>query len=404
MGSATIPEGWRKTTIERCFTFLRTASFSRKNMHLESPNAYYIHYGDIHRAPNRMLDFSQDNIFKLHKDCKITKYDLLTDGDLIVADVSEDYEGIAVSCEIRNLKEKAISGLHTFALRPDTSKISAGYALLLVQNKHTKRHLRIMATGISVLGISKHNISRTPIYIPPLAEQKVIASLLQTWDAAIEKTDALIATKERQFAWLVQILISSQRNNTTWRKYELGDVGRIITGTTPPTKESQYYVNGVYPFVTPTDITSCKIIRHTERCLTEQGMEKGRFIPQGSLLVTCIASIGKNTILAIDGSCNQQINAIVPKQNYDVSYLYYLIGSNSAYMLKFAGKSTKHIINKNTFSKLQFRFPPIQEQKRIAHILNTAQKEIGLLKALAQKYRTQKRGLMQKLLTGIWRV
>ncbi len=109
-----------------------------------------------------------------------------------------------------------------------------------------------------------------------------------------------------------------------WEEKKLGEVGEIVTGTTPSTKISEYYENGIYPWVTPTDITENKDIIKTKKQLTEKGLKAGRFIPKNSLLVTCIASIGKNIILRTDGSCNQQINAIIPNISYDVDFLYYL--------------------------------------------------------------------------------
>ena len=386
MGNVAIPEGWQEATIEQCFTFLKTASFSRKNMHVESSNAYYIHYGDIHRASNRMVDFSKDTVFRLHKDCKITKYDLLTDGDLIVADASEDYAGIAVSCEIKNLKEKAISGLHTFALRPHTSKISAGYALLLVQNKHTKRHLRIMATGISVLGISKHNIRNTPIYLPPLAEQKAIASLLQTWDAAIEKTDALIAAKEQQFEWLIAHLVHNQHEHLEKLKNHFG-VDIIIEKGKPLVKNNR--IEGDIPVIAGGRSSPYNHNKYTHAmpCITisASGAYAG------------FVQYHHYPIWASD--CN-----VIFSKKHSIQYLFFALKSKQLQIHAFKIGSAQPHVYARDIQNISIPLPPLSEQKRIAHTLNTAQKEIDLLKALVKKYRIQKRGLMQKLLTGIWRV
>ena len=154
-----------------------------------------------------------------------------------------------------------------------------------------------------------------------------------------------------------------------WGEVRLGDLGEIVTGTTPSTKTREYYEGGIYPWITPTDITTDKYISKSERYLTQEGLEAGRFLPSGSLLVTCIASIGKNAILKSDGSCNQQINAIYPNKNHSNEFLYYLLEFKVDYVKSYAGTSATSIINKSTFESLKFSMPVLQEQKAIAGIL-----------------------------------
>ena len=208
MGKLKLPKGWEESTIGESFTFLKTASFSRDKMCSESPNAFYIHYGDIHKLPDRILDFDKDTVFSLSEECDIEKYDLLENGDLIIADASEDHEGIAACVEISNLQAPAISGLHTFALRPNGKKIAKGYAYLLIQSHHVKHHLMKVATGISVLGISKKNLSKTPIYYPQLREQKRIAELVRTWDKEIDLLKILAEQYRAQKRGLMQKLLT----------------------------------------------------------------------------------------------------------------------------------------------------------------------------------------------------
>ncbi len=243
---------------------------------------------------------------------------------------------------------------------------------------------------------------------PPLPEQKKIAQILSTWDQAIELKEKLIEEKKEQKKGLMQKLLTGEVRlagfDGEWEEVRLGDIGEIVTGTTPSTKMKEYYESGIYPWITPTDITENKYISESERYLTDKGLKVGRFLPAGSLLVTCIASIGKNAILTTNGSCNQQINAILPSENYSNEFLYYLISYQVDYIKSYAGTSATQIINKSTFESLKFLIPPLQEQKAIAKILSTADKEIELLNQELEQLKLQKKGLMQLLLTGIIRV
>ena len=77
--------------------------------------------------------------------------------------------------------------------------------------------------GSGVPTLNRNDVHKQSILVPPPSEQKAIASLLETWDTAIEKTEALIAEKEKQFKWLLKTLISDQQDNPEWRKVtELG--------------------------------------------------------------------------------------------------------------------------------------------------------------------------------------
>ncbi|HCU7064564.1 TPA: restriction endonuclease subunit S, partial [Staphylococcus aureus] len=96
-----------------------------------------------------------------------------------------------------------------------------------------------------------------------------------------------------------------------WEKKKLKEIACVYTGNTPSKKENIYWNKGEYVWVTPTDINNSKNIYESENKLTQEGYKKARQLPENTLLVTCIASIGKNAILRKQGSCNQQINAVV---------------------------------------------------------------------------------------------
>ena len=245
-----------------------------------------------------------------------------------------------------------------------------------------------------------------PIPVPPLEEQKKIAEILSLWDKAIEQTKGLIAYKEKQKKGLMQALLTGKKRlqgfTDEWKTYTIKELGEVKTGKTPSTTKADYY-NGDIMFITPTDIKN-KFTSNTDRYLTNAGLKKSIFIPKNSILITCIASIGKNTINSESCACNQQINAIIPNDSNYYEYLYYHISYNTPYIEKFAGNNATAIINKSTFEEIDITIPPLDEQKAIADILSSADKEIELLNKQLELYTEQKKGLMQNLLTGKVRV
>lgn len=138
----------------------------------------------------------------------------------------------------------------------------------------------------------------------------------------------------------------------------------------------------------------------SERTLTQKGLNSIRVLPANTVLVTCIASIGKNAILKSQGGCNQQINALIPSDNNNTEFLYYLFESSKQYLLANAGTTATSIISKATFGEMSFVLPPLPEQTAIATVLSDMDAEISALVARRDKTRDLKQAMMQELLTG----
>lgn len=174
-------------------------------------------------------------------------------------------------------------------------------------------------------------------------------------------------------------------------------MGTIITGTTPSKANIKFWSDGNITWVTPTDINENRDIKDSQVKITELGLNNGRKIPKNSILVTCIASIGKNAVLKVDGSCNQQINAIVPNDNYNYNYVYYLIEFMSNYMKSVAGTSATSIINKDEFSKIQVKVHSLERQNYIDSILSKFENKILLENKKLNNLQELKKGLMQNM-------
>lgn len=243
-------------------------------------------------------------------------------------------------------------------------------------------------------------MSEMPFFIPPELEQKKIAEILSTWDEAINLTINLIESKKQFKKALMQNLLTAKIN---WHTTTLGNAGEIITGSTPSTTNEKFW-DGEVAWITPTDIGDKKDIFIGERSITQDGLKAIRELPANSLLVTCIASIGKNAVLKVKGSCNQQINALIPNKNFNVDFLYYLLEFEKERLKNLAGITATLIISKALFSKFEISFPDITEQQKIAKVLTACDDEINLLNLKLENLKKQKQSLMQKLLSGKVRI
>lgn len=192
-------------------------------------------------------------------------------------------------------------------------------------------------------------------------------------------------------------LITKSFNSLNYNEKQIKDIGIVITGTTPSKDNSNYWHNGNITWVTPSDITESKNIYSSQVCLTQLGLSAGRELPKNSLLITCIASIGKNAILKVEGSCNQQINAIIPNDDCDIDFLYYLFEHKKSYMQSIAGTSATSIINKSNFEKILVKIPTIDVQKKISKTLSLIDSKIDLQNCLLRNLISFKKYLLQQM-------
>ena len=168
---------------------------------------------------------------------------------------------------------------------------------------------------------------------------------------------------------------------SSWCNITVGNLGEIITGYTPPTKNAEYF-GDKYPFITPTDIKTDSRVVQTERFLSLKGYEynKSRLLPPNAVCVTCIASIGKICTTTVPSVTNQQINSIVVNQDkYDPSFVYYLLKTKTDVIQSVANSATTPIVNKSTFASINVCVPPLSIQRAIANFLDRKTEQIDEL-------------------------
>ena len=165
-----------------------------------------------------------------------------------------------------------------------------------------------------------------------------------------------------------------------WEKVKVGDIGKVITGKTPKTYNSEYY-DGNIPFLTPSDDMSVKYVRRTNKYITELGRlsVKNATLPANAICVSCIGSdLGKVVITTQETVTNQQINSIVvDTDKFDIDFVYYSM-LELGKVLNFHSKTSTAvpIVNKSSFSQYEIDCPKLNRQKRIGAILSSIDKKI----------------------------
>lgn len=204
-----IPEDWNVVKVEETFRFLSTASFSRDELGSEG-NVQCLHYGDIHTKYDEFIDFTHVELPKVIGR-KGLNYPLLQDGDIIMADASEDYTGLCKSVELKNIgNKKVISGLHTILLREKNNTYENGFKGYIFKINGVRKQLIELSTGMKVFGVSKKNLGQIFVPVPTKHEQITIAQILTNMDNEIVRLEKERDKYKQLKTGMMQVLLTGK--------------------------------------------------------------------------------------------------------------------------------------------------------------------------------------------------
>ncbi len=218
VGAASSKVGAPGTWVERRLGELLQFSggYSASRDQLSSEGHCYLHYGDIHGSTRAHIDVDADykDIPKLDVPLKQVSPDsLLRDGDIVFVDASEDTEGTSKHVVVVNKSNRPfIAGLHTIVAKPRTPELTHEYRRYCFKTAAIRRQFHFYAVGTKVSGISKSNISKLTLPVPPRAEQEAIAAVLSDMDAELEALEArLRKTRDLKQAMMQELLTGRTR-------------------------------------------------------------------------------------------------------------------------------------------------------------------------------------------------
>jgi len=190
-----------------------------------------------------------------------------------------------------------------------------------------------------------------------------------------------------------------------WETRSVIDLFQVETGTTPSTREKEYWSNGSVNWITPTDLSKLNgiYIEESERKITPKALKETNLalMPAGSLVLSTRAPVGYVAVLKQAATFNQGCKGLVPKDHDKVcpEFYYYLFTSMKSILQNLSGGSTFKELSKEKLKNLKIPLPPLPEQRKIAEILSTVDDAIQKVNEAIQRTERLKRGLMQKLLT-----
>lgn len=271
------------------------------------------------------------------------------------------------------------------------------------QLRYRYESIRALSNTGSQENLNAELIREVAFPLPALEEQKAIAQALVVWDGAIQKTEQLIAAKERHFAATSHLLLTSRRRlNGFSTQWELRRADAIFENTSRKGHLNEPLLSVTQERgVIPRDMLQGRV--------TMPSGETGSFklVEPGNFVISLRSFQGGLEHSSYRGLVSPAYTVL--KELVEIDERFFRHYFKSADFIKRLSVAVIGIrdgkqISFQDFCSIKAPLPPVDEQKAIAARLDEAESEISLLRKYAAALKTQKRGLMQKLLTGQWRL
>lgn len=318
---------------------------------------------------------------------KIVKYNQFAFGPVT------SRNGDKLSIALLKEKECIVSSSYVVFEITDTEKLDPDFLLLWFKRSEFDRLVRFKSHGSVREIFSWEKLCDLDVPCPSIEEQRKIVNEFKIIENRIrlkeEINSNLINICLQEFKRMFGDLFNDIDKKNVM---QIKDLGQIICGKTPSTMNRCNF-GGQIPFITIPDMHSNTFILKTERTLTNLGAnsQKTKFVPKGTVCVSCIASSGIVSITSEKSQTNQQINSIIPSNLYGTSFIYFLMLSMAEIIRrKGEGGTTTLNLNKNSFSEIKFIKPEsnnVENFNRFSNIILLKiyenQKEILMLKDIS---------------------
>ena len=288
--------------------------------------------------------------------------------------------------------------------KPDPKKADVYFLLNYVNCAAFRKAAESVSSGSTRMRIGLDELRMLEIPLPPLAEQRKIAEILRTWDEAIETAEAELKAKQERKRWLMNKLLTcpSELNGAlhqnTWTTVGLGEVASFQNGEAFSSRYFNSEKRGLR-------LIRNRDLKNDDQIIFYDGEYSAKdVVNDGDLLVGMDGDFTPVIWNKGKALLNQRVGRITVKPETSKSYIYYTLYSVLTELEHVTSATTvKHLSSKGCLL-LKISMPPFTSQCLISGILQSADADIQAINQRIEALRSQKRGLMQKLLTGKVRV
>lgn len=347
--------------------------------------------------------------------------------DIAIAKMAEP---LARACLIPDIDDKYVVVADCIKLTPNLDEYNLNYLVNTINYSYFRQQAEKKGTGTTRLRINLSVLKTILVIKPPRKEQEKIAEILDKVDSAIALTEALIKKLKQIKAGLLQDLLTrglddngELRNPDThpeqfkdsplgkipisWEVVTIENIIHKVVGGGTPSRFINSYWDGNIPWASVKDFTDDKkFLEDTEEHISSDGLFKStsNLIESNTLIICTRMAVGRVAITTKSIAINQDLKALYLQSNIHVTFLFYALKFIRYKIESVSIGSTVKGINVEHLLKIYMNLPPLNEQEKIAKILDTQEKAIEKEEQYLKKLKQKKQGLMQDLLTGKVRV
>lgn len=299
------------------------------------------------------------------------KHFLVQPGDLIIASSGIQVDYFDKKMGFANESDLPLC-MNTSTIRfqsLDKDKLDIKYFMYFLKSNDFKIQLFRQITGSAQLNFGPSHLKKMTFKLIDLKEQKQIVNNLDKINEAIDiQKDTLKKYDELLKAKFIELFGDPINNTKEYDYKKIDEVCTIVTGTTPDTKNLDYW-NGPINWVTPAELTEETVyIGKTARNITASGMKKSglKIMPIGTVLFSTRAPIGKTAITTEEMTCNQGFKNCICGPAINNKYLYFLLKTFKEYFNSIGTGATFRELSKKTFSNVKISVPPLELQKKFS--------------------------------------
>ena len=281
-----------------------------------------------------------------------------------IPDTSRRGEKIAIA--MLSGEKAIVSSIYTVFEVQDGETLMPEYLMMWFRRPEFDRYARFHSHGSAREIFDWDELCDVLLPVPSIERQQAMVAEYETIERRISMNQSMIAQLEATAQTLYRKMfvddIDPEHLPDGWRMDTLSSFGKVITGKTPSSDNPEDFGDKI-TFVTPGDFNKYrKFAIGSDRMLSDSGRErlKGKILPKGSVIVTCIGSdMGKVVLASEECITNQQMNSIVVNHDEYSDYLFYALSSRSKELKSMAlGSSTMPLLNKSEFEKIKCVVPP----------------------------------------------
>ena len=287
---------------------------------------------------------------------------------------------------------------HVCLIRIESPEINNEYAAYLLASEPEHRRLNRLNDAGAKAGLNLQTIARYRLTFPPLPEQRKIAEILRTWDEAIAKLEAETTVKEKVHKGYVKRLV----NDPQYKRRHVRDHLQPVSNRNSGQKTQRILsVTNSAGFVLAENQFAHRV--------ASANLSNYKIVQRGQYAYNP-ARINVGSIARLDGWPDGALSPMYVvfqvKPSLDSDFFYHwLFSAEARQRIRLAAQgSVRETVSFDDLGSLPLPVPSLARQQAVARFLNESQREIELLRKSTEKHQRQKRGLMQKLLTGEWRV